>query len=118
MTGFTPPATFQHVQESDEIAFDIRKRILHRVSNTRLRREVNDPFGAKSFKYQFGGTPVGDISALKLEALDRFKDFDPIFLQCNIIVRTEVIDTQDFRTFEQDAFCGVKADKSRDTSYQ
>ena len=68
MFGVSMAATFQYIEEADEIGIGVGMGIGQRVTHARLRREVNHEGKAMCDKQSGHRFAVGNVQLLELEA--------------------------------------------------
>jgi hypothetical protein len=65
--------SFQDIQETQNIGLDVRLRMLQRVPNTGLRRQMNDAFTSVLMKQPRDGVSIGKVQKLEAEVCIRAK---------------------------------------------
>jgi hypothetical protein len=92
----------KYVGEADQIAIDVRARIYERISNTRLRGEMN--YGVELFdsKNVCDLPRIGQFPSHQPKERMLGETLESRLLQSDIIVRIEVVESDDFiSTFEE-----------------
>ena len=105
-------AAFQDIQETHEIGLNVGVGILKRVADSRLGRHVKDTLRAHGLKQLRRRPPVRQLKAVKVKACESSKPLQPGFLQPNIVIIVQVIESHDFVASGQQFQGKVEADKS------
>ena len=62
-------AAFQQIAEADQVGVDIRRRILQRISDSGLRRQMHHRIKAARAKHLAHGIAVGDVELAEFEGV-------------------------------------------------
>src|SRR5262249_1427633 len=80
MTGLAMAAALEDVEKTGEISIEISVRILQRVTNAGLRREVHDRAEFALAKNAFDVAPRGEIDLMEAEFVVFAQNGEPGFL--------------------------------------
>ena len=108
-------AAFQHVEEAGEIGIEIGVGILQRVAHAGLGGEMHHRPEAAAGEELFGGGAIGQIEAMKGEAVELPESRQPSLLERRIVIGIEAVDPDDrparceqaLRETEADEACGA-----------
>ena len=106
------PGTLEYVGEPQQVAVDVGERVLDRVPNSRLGREMYHAVEAFAREELGHSRAVGEIELLELECGLLLQDFEPRELQPHVVIIVEVIEPDDFLAPLQQLAGGVEADES------
>src|SRR2546428_7775452 len=96
------PATLEDVLKAEDVALDVRERILDRIAHAGLRGEMDDASRALLTKQTGHLRAVGHIEQDELESIEVAKLPQSRFLQPGVVIRIQVIDADDVvATLEQ-----------------
>ena len=87
-------AAFDHVTERRQVVPEIRLRIDERVAHARLRGEMNDVRERVVAEEPVRRLGIGEVDALEPEAWALGQPREARFLQRDVVVRIEIVDTQ------------------------
>ena len=104
---------FKNIYEAHQIRIDVSLRICQRVSNTRLRREVDDSIKAMRFKQAIDPVTIFQPELLKAESGTTFQLGQSIMFELRLIVVVEIIDANNGVATIQQASCRVHPDEAR-----
>ena len=96
MLGAVVPAAFEDVGEADDVAVDVRERILQRVAHARLRCEVNHASELLPREQLLHARPVREIQLDEAEVRPLPQLREPRFLKRDVVVVVEVVEPDDF----------------------
>src|SRR5262245_55352465 len=105
------PASFEDVQEPDEIAVDVRVRIGERVANAGLRGEMDDAIEAFFAEQPFQAFAITEFLAHQAKARMWRKTRKPRLLQRRIVVVIDVVQADDFVAAREQSLAGVISDE-------
>jgi len=89
-------ATFEHIQKTDYIGFNIGMGILQRVTHTGLGGEIDHAIEFFCGKQGFHGRPVGHVHANEAKAGLTGQLRQTRFLEFDIVVVVEIVDADHF----------------------
>ncbi len=101
------PARFEDVDEADEIALDVRVRILDRIAHAGLRGEIDHALGLEVGERALHRGAIFERGAHEAETRLRRQAREPRFLELRIVVRVEVVVAEHFVAARQQAFAQV-----------
>ena len=87
-------AAFDHVTERRQVVPEIRARIDERVTHARLRGEMNHVRERVVTEELVRRLRIGEVDALEPKALAPGQPGEARFLQRDVVVRIEIVDTQ------------------------
>src|SRR5579859_7373656 len=107
-----PSAAFQHVEETDQIAVDVRLRMVDRITHARLGREMDYPLRSGVLEEGPKRILVGYIGMVELETLVNADVLDPVPLEIDVVVVAEIVQPGYPVTFSQQALAHMKSDEA------
>ena len=107
-----PPTRFEQVDEPDEVARDVRVRILQRITHARLRREMNDTSGRMVSEQALESPTIREIELRETEPLEGIELAQPRFFEPNVVVRVEVVQPDDSLAALEQTLCDMHPDEA------
>jgi hypothetical protein len=105
-------AGFQHVEEAVEVCARIDVRMVDRVADARLRREMDHPCEPMPAKHVEQALAIGQVGLLERELVVVLQDGEPRLLQRRIIVGIHVVEPDDRTSLLQQLLRDMQADES------
>ena len=87
--------SFEYVQKSDDVALNISMRVIDRVANAGLRREMDHAIELFIGKKFFYGASIGDVELDEFELFFRFQFGKARFFELDVVIIIKVIQTND-----------------------
>ncbi len=112
------PAPLKDVHEADQIGVHVGVRILERVTDPGLGRQMHHPLRPVTGKQRRHRAAVRHVHALVGKAGLPEQSLQPGLLQADVVIVVEVIDTNDFVTPCQQPPGHMEADEPRASRYQ
>src|ERR1700728_1269717 len=113
MWGAAMTAAFEHVEEAGKIGVKIGMRILQRVPNARLRREMHHWAELAVAEDRLGAGAVGKIELVTGKVVERPQDREPGLLERRVVIVVDTVDADDGAAAFEEPPCQYKADKAR-----
>jgi hypothetical protein len=93
MPAVPAAATFQHIEETDQIGADIGVRVDKRMADARLGGEMHDMRKAVRSEQTRDRLTIGDVDMLVLETGAHLELGETCFFQARIVIGIEVVET-------------------------
>ena len=88
-------AAFEHVGKADEIAVDVRGRILQRIPHAGLRGQMHDRAEIAIAENRLDRPAIGKIDLVEVEILKLSQNREARFLECRIVIVIDAINAND-----------------------
>ena len=106
------PAAFEDVQRPDDVAVDVRVRVLERVANSGLGTEMHDSVELVFDKQRLHRRTIGEVDAGHGEGIVAVQDRRASLLQGYVVVIVEVVEADDRVAAFQQRLCGEEPDEA------
>ncbi len=106
------PAAFKNIEKPLNIGLDVGVRVLQRIPNPGLRRQMHDPVELFAQEYVAHDCTVGYVSLDEAKAIAAFDLGEPGLFEPHIVIGIEVIDADHLIAAREQSLCGVKADEA------
>ena len=113
-----PPAPFDDVKKSDDVALHVGVRIVDGVAHSRLRAQVHHALKFVAVKQGLHCLTVRKIHLDEFEAWITLQNLQTRLLQRRVVVCVEIVEPDDLITPIEQQPRGVKTDKSRSTGHE
>src|SRR5260370_1147890 len=106
------PAPLEDVQETENVAVGVGVGVLQRVADACLRREVDDLMRTQLGEERAHAVDVGDVDAAETEPAVLLQLLEARFLQRDVVVVIDVVDSDDLVAAGEQPRGDVVADES------
>ena len=112
MFGLPMTAAFEHIEKAPEIGIEISVRILQRVTNPGLCREMHDRPEFAPAKDAFDIAPRREIDFVESKIAEVTEDAEPSLLESRIIVIVDTVHADHGATAFEESAGQSKADEA------
>jgi len=105
-------AALQNVHEADEVGVDVGVRILEGIADTGLGGEMDDALGFLGGEEVFDRGSIGEVEAVEAEVGVTGEAGEAGFLEADVVVVVEVVETDDLIAAGEEFFGRVVADEA------
>ena len=88
-------AALEHVRRAHDVAVDVGERVLDRVTDPRLRREVDHPLELLLREEIRHPRAIREVELDEAEARERAQLLEPRVLEAHVVVVVEVVEAHD-----------------------
>src|SRR5882672_6248185 len=106
-----PPCKLEHVVVPDKIGTRVGIRVLQRIANARLRREVQNHVECFAVGRAGKRIPIGNVDLGETETFDAFQLCQARSFQCRIVIGVQRVNTGDFMPAPEQRGGGVETDE-------
>ena len=118
MAALVVPATFENIEEAFEIGIGIDMRVIDRMADAGLSREVDHLGEGVPCEQRRDAGPVREIGVHEFESRLLPQQIEPRRLERGIVEVVEIVEPDDMAAFGQQLTRDVKADETRGTRDQ
>ena len=106
-------AAFEYVEEAREVGIHVGVRMVERMANARLRRQMDHDGCALRGEQRGGAIAVGKVELLEPERRERRQLGEAGTLERDVVIRVEIVDADDGAALRGEAPRDVIADEAR-----
>ena len=111
-------AGFEQARERDQVRPYVRSGVLEGVTHAGLRRKVQHGLRAFLFHQRIECARLREVELRKPEPRSALETREPVALECDRVVRIQVVDADDLVAACEQALGAMHADKSRASGHQ